>query len=105
MSAGGRRAAGDRVGPYEIGRYLASGGMGDVFVARHTASGEEVALKFLSDASPANLERFEREGRIAASMSHPHIVAGRGLGRAPDDDQVYIAMELLAGRDLDARLA
>ncbi len=94
------RAPGERVGAFEIVRYLASGGMGDVYVALDTASREEVAIKFLADANRANIERFEREGRIAASLRHPHIIAGRGHGRAADG-MPYIALELLKGRDLE----
>ena len=46
MSPGSRRSAGERIGPFEIERYLASGGMGDVYVGRVVDTGEAVALKF-----------------------------------------------------------
>jgi tetratricopeptide (TPR) repeat protein len=104
MSPTRRRADGERIGAFEIVRYLASGGMGDVYVGRHVETGEEVALKFLGDSSPASIERFEREGRIASSLKHRNIVGGRGYGRT-SDGVAYIAMELLRGEDLDRRIA
>lgn len=100
MTPSRRRVDGERIGPFEIVRYLASGGMGDVYVARVASTGDEVALKFLGDSSPASIERFEREGRIASNLHHQNIVGGRGFGRT-DDGVAYIAMELLHGQDLD----
>ncbi len=104
MSSGSRRDPGERIGDFEIVKYLASGGMGDVYVGRDVHSGEAVALKFLAESSPAAVARFEREGRIASGLRHPHVVSGRGFGRT-DDGVAYIAMELLRGEDLDDRLA
>ncbi len=104
MSPTRRRPDGERIGSFEIVRYLASGGMGDVYVGRQVDTDEEVALKFLGDSSPASLERFEREGRIASNLKHRNIVGGRGFGRTPDG-VAYIAMELLHGQDLDQQLS
>jgi len=99
------QVAGKRLGPFEIVRELARGGMGQVYVARDVRTDERVAVKVLAvDAGGANAERFEREGRIAEMLQHPHIVRGLGAGRA-DDGKLYLAMELLAGEDLDARLS
>jgi eukaryotic-like serine/threonine-protein kinase len=77
--------------------------MGEVYVAR-ASGGELVALKLLlaDEGSPLSA-RFEREGRLAVQLEHPHIVAARESGRAPDGTP-YIAMELLAGIDLDTHL-
>jgi len=77
--------------------------MGEVYVAR-ADDGREVALKLLlaDEASPLSA-RFDREGRVATRLEHPHIVAARESGRAPDGTP-YIAMELLDGVDLETRL-
>jgi len=100
---GPRRAIGERVGAFEIVEHLASGGMGEVYVAR-AANGELVALKLLlADESHPLSARFEREGRLATMLDHPHIVAARESGRAPDGTP-YIAMELLSGIDLETHL-
>jgi serine/threonine-protein kinase len=73
---------GDRIGPYEITGILASGGMGDVYRARDTTLGREVALTLLPDvflADPARVARFRREAQILASLNHPHIATIYGL--------------------------
>jgi len=98
-----RRAIGERIGSFEIIEHLASGGMGEVYVAR-SKNGELVALKLLlADESSPLSARFEREGRVAVRLEHPHIVAARESGRAPDGTP-YIAMELLSGTDLETHL-
>jgi tetratricopeptide (TPR) repeat protein len=101
VAASTRYAAGDRVGPYTVERHLKSGGMGAVYAARD-ADGEPVALKLLFERSAVALERFAREGRVAARLEHPRIVKVLDWGAA--DDRPYLAMELLKGVDLEARL-
>src|SRR5512140_3222301 len=67
---------GTRFGPYEIVSLLGAGGMGEVYRARDTRLGRDVALKVLPStfaANPDRLARFEREARILASLSHPGI--------------------------------
>ena len=77
-----------RIGPYEIVAKLGSGGMGDVYRARDSRLGRDVAIKVLpsslSDDSE-RLARFEREARVLASLNHPNIAAiygFRGIRRA-----------------------
>src|SRR4051812_38144070 len=100
---GPRRTPGERIDAFEIVRHLASGGMGDVYVARHTETDELVALKLLGEPSAAAAVRFQREARLVAKLVHPHIVGGRGSGQTREG-QAYIAMELLTGTDLDTRM-
>src|SRR5262245_18518301 len=73
---------GTRLGPYEIVGSLGSGGMGDVYRARATALGRQVAIKILPSAfaeDPDRQARFEREARTLALLNHPHIAAIYGL--------------------------
>ena len=70
-------SAGDRLGPYEILSSLGVGGMGEVYRARDSRLEREVAIKVLPEhlANDAqSLERFEREGKAVAALSHPNIV-------------------------------
>jgi serine/threonine protein kinase len=95
-----------RLGPYEILSPLGAGGMGEVYKARDTKLGREVAIKVLPDrlaADPAALERFEREARAVAALSHPNILGIYDLGR--HDGSTYAVMELLVGETLRERLA
>jgi serine/threonine protein kinase len=69
-------SAGDRVGPYEIGAPLGSGGMGHVYAAHDTRLNRTVAIKVLRPGTSRDPElrtRFEREARVIAALSHPHI--------------------------------
>jgi eukaryotic-like serine/threonine-protein kinase len=73
---------GEWIGPYEVVSLLGSGGMGDVYRARDTQLGRDVAIKvlppiFLGD--PERLARFHREARVLATMNHPHIGAIYGV--------------------------
>jgi dipeptidyl aminopeptidase/acylaminoacyl peptidase len=79
--------------------------MGEVFRARDTRLGRDVAVKFLSAelaADPQALARFEREGRAVAALSHPNIVALYDVGR--EGDTAYVVTELLEGATLRERL-
>jgi eukaryotic-like serine/threonine-protein kinase len=102
--------AGTRLGPYEISTPIGSGGMGDVYRARDTRLGRDVAVKVLPAAmagDPDRQARFEREARVVASLSHPHICAIYDVGRqdAGDASIEFLVMELLEGETLAERLA
>ncbi|WP_437677035.1 serine/threonine-protein kinase [Sorangium sp. So ce131] len=93
-------------GKYRLERALARGGMGAVWVARHLQLEIDVAIKFMEPelaSSPDARRRFEREARAAAKLSSPHVV--RMLDYGAEDGTLFLAMELLEGEDLDARLA
>ena len=97
--------AGTRLGPYEILSPLGAGGMGEVYRARHTKLGRDVAIKVLPDemaADPERLQRFEREARTASSLNHPNIVTIHDIDE--QDGTRYIAMELVEGKTLGNRL-
>jgi Tol biopolymer transport system component len=99
-------AAGRRLGPYEIVGPLGAGGMGEVYRARDTRLGREVAIKVLPAelaADPERLGRFEQEARAASALSHPNIVVVHDVGR--DGDVSYIAMEVAPGRGLRELMA
>src|SRR5215470_10017408 len=94
-------SAGQRLGVYEVVAPLGAGGMGEVFRARDTRLGREVALKVLPEAlahHPDRLTRFEREARAASALNHPNIVTIHEIGR--DGSTAFIAMELVAGKTL-----
>ncbi len=96
---------GSRLGPYEIVSLLGAGGMGEVWRARDTRLGREVAVKVLSAHvadDPKALGRFEREARAVASLSHPNVLALHDFGR--EDGVVYTVTELLEGETLRERL-
>jgi serine/threonine-protein kinase len=84
---------------------LGSGGAGEVFLAKDEVLGREVALKMLGrhrEAEPGIVERFEREARSTASLSHPNVVAVHDLGELPPSEAsgargLYIVMEYVPG--------
>ena len=89
---------GTRLGPYEILATLGAGGMGEVYRAKDTRLGRDVALKTLPDGLAKDAEqrtRFEREARAASSLNHPHICVIHDVGTADGID--YLVMELLDG--------
>jgi hypothetical protein len=97
--------AGTRLGPYEILSPLGAGGMGEVYRARDSRLGREVAIKVLPaglSSDPERLKRFEREARSASSLSHPNIVSIFDIGS--ERGVSYIAMELVKGEPLRAEL-
>ena len=87
-------SVGDKLGPYEIITAIGAGGMGEVWKARDTRLNRFVAIKTSGEKYS---ERFEREMRAIASLSHPNVCALYDVG--PD----YLVMELLEGQTLAAR--
>jgi predicted Ser/Thr protein kinase len=96
---------GTRLGPYEIVTPIGAGGMGEVYEARDTRLGRRVAIKIMRPefAGDANRERFEREARAIASLTHPHICALYDVGH--QDGVEFLVMEFLEGESLAVRLA
>jgi len=93
---------GKTLGHYRIIEKIGAGGMGEVYRARDTKLDREVALKILPpDAAndAAGLERFQREAKTVASLSHPHIVTLHSVEEA--DGIHFLTMELVEGRSLD----
>ena len=96
---------GARLGPYEILAPLGAGGMGEVYRARDSRLGREVALKFLpADLAddPERHVRFEHEAKVLASLNHPNIAVLYGLEHV--DGQHALVMELVEGEGLDERI-
>jgi eukaryotic-like serine/threonine-protein kinase len=98
-------SAGTRLGPYEIRTPLGAGGMGEVYRARDTKLGRDVAIKILPQvftSDPERLARFEREARMLAALNHPHIGAIYGV---EDAETVHaLVLELVEGDTLAERL-
>jgi serine/threonine protein kinase len=98
-------SAGSRLGPYEILAPIGAGGMGEVWRARDTRIGREVALKVLPPAFADDrdrLRRFELEARAAGTLNHPNLVTIYDLGA--ENGTPYVAMELLEGETLREKL-
>jgi serine/threonine protein kinase/Tfp pilus assembly protein PilF len=95
-------SSGTRLGTYEILSPLGAGGMGEVYRARDTRLGREVAVKVLPEAvasSSDRLARFEREARTVAGLNHPNIVT---LFSVEDEDGIrFLTLELVDGQSLD----
>ncbi|MDL2717174.1 MAG: protein kinase [Acidobacteriota bacterium] len=99
-------AAGTKLGPYEILALIGAGGMGEVYRAKDTRLGRDVAVKVL----PAKFaedgemrERFENEAQAIARLSHPNICSIFDVGS--HEGTAYLVMELLEGESLAERLA
>jgi eukaryotic-like serine/threonine-protein kinase len=101
-----RLTPGTRVGPYEVVALLGVGGMAEVYRARDTRLGRDVALKVVSEvigSSGPVVERFEREARMASALSHPNVVALYDVGL--EEGSPYFVTELLRGESLRERLS
>jgi serine/threonine protein kinase len=99
-------AAGTRVGPYEVVSWLGAGGMGEVYRARDTTLGREVALKTLPEElaqQPDRLAPLKQEARILASLNHAGIATVHGLVES-DGGVPVLVMELVEGETLADRL-
>ena len=97
--------SGTRLGPYEIVALLGVGGMGEVYRARDTNLGREVALKTLPASvsqDPERLARFRREAHVLAALNHPHIGSIYGLEEA--QGQRFLVLELIEGETLFERI-
>ena len=97
--------AGTKLGPYEIQSPLGAGGMGEVYRARDTRLGRDVAIKVLPShlgSDPDLKARFEREAKAISALSHPHICHLYDIGSQDGTD--YLVMELLEGETLADRL-
>jgi serine/threonine-protein kinase len=98
--------AGARLGPYEIVSPLGVGGMGEVYRARDTKLGRDVAVKILPASftnDPERVARFRREAQVLASLNHPHIAQIYGLEEAGGSQ--FLVLELVDGEGLDKRIA
>lgn len=99
-------APGSRLGPYEILAPLGAGGMGEVYRARDTRLGREIAIKVLPAESLHDgtaRARLLREAQLAATLNHPNICTVHEAGEA--DGHIYLAMELVEGRPLSEKIA
>jgi len=97
--------AGIRIGQYEIGKPIGSGGMGEVYRATDARLQRSVAIKFLSTelADPAARERFQREARMTSSLNHPHILTVYDVGE--HEGRQYLVTEFVDGGTLRDWLA
>jgi eukaryotic-like serine/threonine-protein kinase len=98
-------AAGTKLGPYEIQSPLGAGGMGEVYRARDTRLGRDVAIKILPERLSSNPDlkaRLEREARAISGLSHPHICHLYDIGSQGEIG--FLVMELLDGESLAQRL-
>jgi serine/threonine protein kinase len=102
--------SGTRLGPYQVTGLLGSGGMAEVYRARDTRLGREVAIKILPEElsnDPESLARFTREARTASALNHPNLVTIYDIGDVEWGRRRlhYIAMELIRGETLRYHLA
>src|SRR5271157_3403628 len=96
---------GNKLGPYEIVGPLGAGGMGEVYRARDTRLGRDVALKILPaefSADPVRKQRFEREAKTISGLNHPNICVLYDVGSQDGVD--YLVMECVEGETLAKRL-
>jgi len=97
--------SGTKLGPYEIQSPLGAGGMGEVYRARDTRLGRDVAIKVLPQhlsANPDLKQRFEREARAISALNHPRICTLHDIGNQDGVD--FLVMEYMEGETLAQRL-
>jgi hypothetical protein len=97
---------GTRLGSYDIAARIGVGGMGEVYRARDTNLGRDVAIKVLPDLfahDPERLARFEREAHVLASLNHPNIAVIHDLKEV--EGSKYLILELVEGDTLAERIA
>ncbi len=97
--------SGTRLGPYQVVAPLGAGGMGEVYRARDSRLGRDVALKVLPESFARDvdrLHRFEQEARAVAALNHPNILAIHDIGE--QEGSPFIVSELLEGSSLRAEL-
>ena len=97
---------GTKLGQYEVAEAIGAGGMGEVYRARDTKLGRDVAIKVLPEEfarDQERLDRFEREARLLAQVNHANIATLYGLEE--HDGQTFIVMELVEGETLAERIA
>jgi len=100
-----RSMLGRELGHYQIVAFLAAGGMGEVYRARDSRIGRDVAVKVLPPgiaADPERLRRFEQEARATGALNHPNILTIYDVG--VDEGAPYVVYELLEGETLRDRL-
>jgi len=93
-------SSGTRLGPYQILAPLGAGGMGEVYRARDTKLGRDVALKVLPlafAADPERLARFRREAQVLASLNHPGIAASGSSSRPTERISISLRSALNQG--------
>ena len=97
--------SGTKLGPYEIVSPVGAGGMGEVYRARDTRLGRDVAIKVLPEALPNDayrLRRFEQEARTIAALNHPNILGIHDIGA--HDGAPFLVSEFLEGQTLRDKL-
>src|SRR6266540_1427876 len=98
--------AGTKLGRYEIRSQLGAGGMGEVYRARDTQLGRDVAIKVIPSSAAVDkdrLRRFEQEACAAGALNHPNILVVHDI--AAHDGSPYVVSELLEGETLRKRIA
>lgn len=103
--ASGLSLSGQQLGPYQVLSAIGAGGMGEVYRARDTKLGRDVAIKVLPTAfanDPERLARFQREARLLAALNHPNIAAIYGLEES--SGARALVMELVEGLTLADRI-
>ncbi len=105
LGIGTEELIGKQIGVYRIDSLLGAGGMGEVYRARDTKLGRDVAIKVLPAgiaSDPERLSRFQREARVLASLNHPHI--GTIHGFEESSGIAALVLELVEGPTLAERI-